>query len=87
MHGAEWGSFMLPPCHINTVIFVMTSLLQHSLLYNKLQQTLEKCSVISLSALQISKLMQGEDKEFPQGLAAGLLEIKGRKGNQEQRRN
>lgn len=62
----------------------MTSLLQHSLLCNKLQQTLEKCSVISLSALQISKLMQGEDKEFPQGLAAGLLEIKGRKGNQEE---
>lgn len=87
MHGAEWGSFMLPPCHINTGIFVMTSLLQHSLLYNKLQQTLEKRSVIRLSALEISKLMQGEDKEFPQGLAAGLLEIKGRKGNQEQRRN
>lgn len=87
MHGAKWGSFTLPPCHINTVIFVMTSLLQHSLLYNELQQTLEKCSVISLSAVQISKLMQGEDKEFPQGLAAGLLEIKGRKGNQEQRQN
>lgn len=87
MHGAEWGSFMLPPCHISTVIFVMTSLLQHSLLYNKLQQTLEKCGVISLSALQISKVMQGEDKEFPQGLAAGLFEIKRRKGNREQGQN
>lgn len=61
----------------------MTSLSKHSLLYNKLQQTLKRYSVISLSALQISKLMQEEDKEFPQGLAAGFLEIKGRKGNQE----
>lgn len=26
--------------------------------------------------------MPGEDKEFPQGLAAGLLEIKGREGKE-----
>lgn len=60
----------------------MTSLLEHSLLYNKLQQTFERYSVVSLSALQISKLMQGENKEFLQGLAAGLLELKGRKGKE-----
>jgi len=76
LRGAEQGSFVLPSCHINMVGFIKTSFSKHSLLYNKSQETLERCTVTSLSALQISKLMRGEDKEFPQGLAAGFLETR-----------
>lgn len=39
------------------VISVKISLSKHLLLYNKLQQTPERCGVISLLAFHVSKLM------------------------------